>query len=61
LLEALAGAVGGAGGLANLSLAKFLQVLASKVGAEHSDQLAAVAASLKEQGLDGLDLRSLLK
>ena len=61
LVETLAGALGGAGGLANLSLANFLRVLATKVGGDHADQLESIAAALKDKGLDGLDVRALLQ
>ncbi|HEY4331640.1 MAG TPA: hypothetical protein VGM78_03685 [Ilumatobacteraceae bacterium] len=61
LIETLAGALGGTAGLANLSLANFLKVLAGRVGADQAGQIDAVAAALKDKGLDGLELRSLLK
>ena len=61
LVETLAGALGGAGGLANLSLANFLRVLAGKVGGDHAGQLELIAAALKDKGLDGLDVRALLQ
>ena len=61
LIEALGSALGGAGGLANLSLANFLKVLADRVGGDGAKQIEAVAGALKDQGLDGVDLRTLLQ
>jgi uncharacterized membrane protein YqiK len=61
LIDTLANAAGGLGasGLANLSLANFLKVLADRVGGAEGELLGELVGSLKERGLDGIDLKAL--
>jgi len=61
LIETLAGAVGGSQGLANLSLARFLGVLAERVGGDEGALLGELVGSLKERGLDTISLNQLTK
>ncbi len=61
LIETLAGAVGGSQGLANLSLARFLGVLAERVGGDEGALLSELVGSLKERGLDAISLNQLTK
>lgn len=61
LIETLAGAVGGSQGLANLSLARFLGVLADKVGGDEGALLSELVTSLKDRGLDTISLNQLTK
>ena len=61
LIETLAGAVGGSQGLANLSLARFLGVLAERVGGDEGALLSELVGSLKERGLDTISLNQLTK
>ncbi|MEQ1701052.1 MAG: flotillin family protein [Ilumatobacteraceae bacterium] len=61
LIETLAGAVGGSQGLANLSLARFLGVLADRVGGDEGALLSELVTSLKDRGLDTISLNQLTK
>lgn len=61
LIATLAGALGAGNGLANLSLANFLRVLAGRIGGDDGALLEELVGSLKDKGLDGIDLRSLTK
>ena len=61
LIETLAGAVGGSQGLANLSLARFLGVLAERVGGDEGALLGELVSSLKDRGLDTISLNQLTK
>jgi hypothetical protein len=49
----------GAGGVANLTLAGLLGVLAGKLGGDAASGLSEVVETLKAKGLDGIDLSSL--
>lgn len=61
LIETLASAVGGSQGLANLSLARFLGVLADRVGGDEGALLSELVTSLKDRGLDTISLNQLTK
>ncbi len=61
LIATLASAIGGSGGLANLSLANFLHTLAGKIGGADGALLDELVGSLKDKGLDSITLNSLSK
>lgn len=61
LVATLASAIGGSGGLANLSLANFLHTLAGRIGGADGARLEELVATLEERGLDGITLGSLKK
>lgn len=61
LVATLASAIGGSGGLANLSLANFLHTLAGRIGGDDGALLDELVGSLKDRGLDGITLNSLTK
>lgn len=50
----------GASGVANLTLARLLTVVADRVGGDEGALLGEMIGTLKDRGLDGLDLRGLL-
>jgi uncharacterized membrane protein YqiK len=62
LVELLSSALSGMGasGLANLSVARLLTVVADRVGGDDGALLTELVSSMKSKGLDSIDLRSAL-
>ncbi len=63
LVAVLAAALGGVGpaGLAQLSLAQVLQIVATRIGGDDGALLGELLAGMKDKGLDKIELSSLLK
>jgi uncharacterized membrane protein YqiK len=62
LLELLSSSLagGGAGGLAQLSLARLMNGLADRLGGDDGDTLRSIVSTLEAKGIDNVDLKKLL-